>query len=670
MTFDPISPAAEAAVAPEAVKSSDDVPEIPSDVEPLIPQGYGVTGSLALVFAEKAIELLGDRLVDISATEDEGQFQVGVYQLTDDEKAELETELSQVADAVVVDRPVKESVLASAVNATAERLADYNALVAPDYATGSIIVTVTPERIDAVVNHLAEQPVVVQDGAADTAVQIPASVVEGPEVRWAEDYNTTPPKAGKYIYIGSTAACTANALVQTSNGTKYSLTAGHCTRTGDSVRFAGTSTAGTTSYSSFDGSPSVVTVDAARFSTPSTTVPQVYIGNDSSRAITSKAMPYVNQANVCFYGATTHTEICGTVYEVNTSLTPSPGSTGTQNQSWFNVGSGWLCSGDSGAPVYQKASGGTASLLGIVSLVTVDRVDPDGKFCGHSIGFTPIDLALSASSTSLVLTPGLNVPPPQSISTPFAQLMVSPDFTYDSRGEVVGVDTEGKLIAYRSTAAGYLTGMDPPGQIGAGWTSLRAFPAGDWSGDGVYGDFIAINSSGYMYLYRGAGGGRFVSGSTQIGSGWASYDPAVMGDLNGDGKSDIVARNTSTGYLYLYPGNGSGGFLTQSTIGSGWTTVKPYAAGDLDGDGKRDMLGLSSAGQLRRYYGNGSGGFGTAYQVGTGWATYTLASGGVSIDSGSAPDIVGRDNATGKLYLYPGNGAGGFPTKTQIGGGW
>jgi hypothetical protein len=56
--------------------------------------------------------------------------------------------------------------------------------------------------------------------------------------------------------------------------------------------------------------------------------------------------------------------------------------------------------------------------------------------------------------------------------------------------------------------------------------------------------------------------------------------------------------------------------------------------------------------------------------VGTGWGSMTLASGGVSLDSDSIPDIVGRQDSTGKLYLYPGRSTGDFGAKVEIGHGF
>ncbi|WP_374956263.1 FG-GAP repeat domain-containing protein [Arthrobacter sp. MYb23] len=44
------------------------------------------------------------------------------------------------------------------------------------------------------------------------------------------------------------------------------------------------------------------------------------------------------------------------------------------------------------------------------------------------------------------------------------------------------------------------------------------------------------------------------------------------GDFNGDGHSDVLARDTS-GTLWLYPGNGTGGWLSRVQAGQGWNAM-------------------------------------------------------------------------------------------------
>ena len=44
------------------------------------------------------------------------------------------------------------------------------------------------------------------------------------------------------------------------------------------------------------------------------------------------------------------------------------------------------------------------------------------------------------------------------------------------------------------------------------------------------------------------------------GGGGYLYSSFGLGDWNGDGHADVVARNNTTGDLWLYPGSGGGGF--------------------------------------------------------------------------------------------------------------
>jgi FG-GAP-like repeat len=89
-------------------------------------------------------------------------------------------------------------------------------------------------------------------------------------------------------------------------------------------------------------------------------------------------------------------------------------------------------------------------------------------------------------------------------------------------------------------------------------------------------------------------------------SGAASIVPLtvpVRNDFNGDGKSDLLWRNTD-GSLALWQMNGS--TATPSSIGalpSGWTTA---GTGDFNGDGKADMLLSNANGSVATWQMNGS----------------------------------------------------------------
>jgi peptidoglycan/xylan/chitin deacetylase (PgdA/CDA1 family) len=118
---------------------------------------------------------------------------------------------------------------------------------------------------------------------------------------------------------------------------------------------------------------------------------------------------------------------------------------------------------------------------------------------------------------------------------------------------------------------GYCLGLlDGSGRVTAPTT---AGVGNDWNGDGAADLVAREHATGYLWLYPGNGRGGFLT-RTQIGRGWQAMDAIVgAGDFNGDGKPDLIAREHATGYLWLYPGNGRGGFLTRTQIGRGWQAM-------------------------------------------------------------------------------------------------
>ncbi len=248
------------------------------------------------------------------------------------------------------------------------------------------------------------------------------------------------------------------------------------------------------------------------------------------------------------------------------------------------------------------------------------------------------------------------------------------DWSGDSKGDVLAVASDGRLLQYRGTGAGgFATATGEP--IGAGWKGFTAvFTTGDFSGDGRA-DLLARQTDGTLLMYRGDGGGGFQTGNGErIGAGWQSFTALLgPGDWTGDGKADILAR-TREGALLLYRGNGAGGFLTgkAEAIGSGWAPFTALLApGDWSGDGKADLLARGEDGALYLYRGNGAGGFISPYpQVGSGWQGFDALASGGDFSGDGKPDVLAR-RPSGALFLYRGDGAGGFISPyPQVGGGW
>ena len=250
------------------------------------------------------------------------------------------------------------------------------------------------------------------------------------------------------------------------------------------------------------------------------------------------------------------------------------------------------------------------------------------------------------------------------------------DFSGDGPADVLAVHPDGRLLMYRTDGAG---GWVPnvPDALGGGWGSFTAFLApGDFSGDGKP-DVLVRDGDGRLLMYRGDGAGGWAEGARQtVGSGWSGFTALLApGDFSGDGKPDILARD-SNGALFMYRGDGDGGWLTGTAekIGSGWGPFTSIlGGGDFSGDGKPDVLAVNGDGALLLYRGNGAGAWltGTAEPVGSGWGGFTaLAAGGDFSGDGKA-DVLAR-RSDGTLLLYRGNGAAGWLTGVgePIGSGW
>jgi hypothetical protein len=142
------------------------------------------------------------------------------------------------------------------------------------------------------------------------------------------------------------------------------------------------------------------------------------------------------------------------------------------------------------------------------------------------------------------------------------------------------------------------------------------------------------------------------------------------GDFNGDGTADLLARDRA-GKLWLYPGNGNGGFNTKSVAGaSGWNAMTDLAGvGTFDADTTTDMIARDGNGRLWLYKGTGTGGFSARTLIGaSGWNSMTSLVGPGAFDTVANNDVIAR-HTDGRLWLYPGNGSGLSP-RIQIGHGF
>ncbi|WP_330240486.1 FG-GAP repeat domain-containing protein [Streptomyces sp. NBC_00525] len=168
----------------------------------------------------------------------------------------------------------------------------------------------------------------------------------------------------------------------------------------------------------------------------------------------------------------------------------------------------------------------------------------------------------------------------------------------------------------------YIAGV----RIGSGWGVYNdLIGPGDLSGDGA-GDLLARDTKGDLYLYRGNGKGTALAAKIKVGYGYGSYRHIVgAGDLTRDGRADVVGI-AGDGTLYLYEGTGkaSAPLKARVKIGSGFDIYNKFAAiGDLNGDGRTDLVGVNGYGDLYRYTSTGTSTINKRKQIGYGFNIYT-----------------------------------------------
>jgi hypothetical protein len=137
----------------------------------------------------------------------------------------------------------------------------------------------------------------------------------------------------------------------------------------------------------------------------------------------------------------------------------------------------------------------------------------------------------------------------------------------------------------------------------------RGVAVGDFNGDGKA-DLALVGGLGLVgkiSVLLGNGDGTFQAAvDYAVGAGQHSI---AVGDLNGDGKADLVAANYVSATISVLLGNGDGTFQTAVNYDVG-QNPQSVAVGDFNGDGKADLAVANSGdGTISVLLGNGDGTF-------------------------------------------------------------
>lgn len=138
--------------------------------------------------------------------------------------------------------------------------------------------------------------------------------------------------------------------------------------------------------------------------------------------------------------------------------------------------------------------------------------------------------------------------------------------------------------------------------VANGYTDTASFPIffGDWNGDGRTDIGRGLGQQHKFYVANSSGAGFNLFGSVNLAfSGSASNLPAVTGDWNGDGLTDVARlRFAQDQNEYVVQPTGTGLAVNQLSLPNwtGSTSGGRYGlVGDWDGDGKSDVLKLTAS---------------------------------------------------------------------------
>ncbi len=270
------------------------------------------------------------------------------------------------------------------------------------------------------------------------------------------------------------------------------------------------------------------------------------------------------------------------------------------------------------------------------------------------------------SGPALTMSRTVNI----STAAPVRHDYINNSWEPDGLGDVVGLKPNG-VISYipANGKGGFGTTMSA-----SGWPStVTLVPFGDLNGDRDN-DILVRYTSGELRAYRTGHAQTFITGTsyTSFGKGWNQYNLLTHpGDITGDGRPDLMARKASTGEVFLYKGTSGNRLAARVRIATNWSGYKKIVGvGDLNGDGRGDLLAQDKSNTLWRYDGNGTGGFRARVKVAVNWGgNYNTVVGIGDITGDGRADIVSRDT-TGTVWRNNGNGKGALGPRTKIATGW
>ncbi|MFL6158783.1 MAG: FG-GAP repeat domain-containing protein, partial [Marmoricola sp.] len=206
-----------------------------------------------------------------------------------------------------------------------------------------------------------------------------------------------------------------------------------------------------------------------------------------------------------------------------------------------------------------------------------------------------------------------------------------------------------------------IRGFGAPVVSKGSWSGMNIIAGvGDVTGDGRSDVLARSAKTGRTRIYRGDGLGHVLLPGIAPTSAFAKVSQVIAArDFTRDGKADVLAVDRRTKALLLFRGLGSGTFAAPTVLKAGWT-FPHTAVGNFNADALPDLMVTAADNRTVYLFPGAKRGkaLGAAVKVATLPAAVSTLLGWGDLTGDGRSDLMVRNAATGLATIYAGTGTG------------